>query len=80
MIRQGKGGGVSSIRAKELVPGDIVEVSGTMVKWVFSKSDLFSELSWIVHNLCCERLIPNFFVFSSCLVVLQYGVVRTILS
>ncbi len=28
VIRQGKGGGVSSIRAKELVPGDIVEVSG----------------------------------------------------
>ncbi|XP_064392780.1 sarcoplasmic/endoplasmic reticulum calcium ATPase 2-like isoform X2 [Halichondria panicea] len=27
VIRQGKGGGVSSIRAKELVPGDIVEVS-----------------------------------------------------
>ena len=27
VVRQGNGGGVSSIRAKELVPGDIVEVS-----------------------------------------------------
>ena len=32
---------------------------GTIVKWVFSKSDLFSELSWIVHNLCCECQIPK---------------------
>ncbi len=38
-----------------------------------------SKLSFIVHNLCCERLIfKKISVFSSCLVELQYGVARSV--
>ena len=42
---------------------------------VLSESDLFSELTLIVHNLCWECPISKLkVVFSSCLIVLQYGV------
>ena len=45
----------------------------------FSES-LFSELPFIVHNLCCERSIfKKKLFFSSCLVVLQYGVLRSVI-
>ena len=41
-----------------------------------SESDLFSELTLRGHNLCWECPISKLkVVFSSCLVVLQYGVV-----
>jgi len=40
VVRQGNGGGVASIRAKELVPGDVVEVSS-----VFSLSPTSLPLS-----------------------------------
>ena len=46
---------------------------------VLSKSGLFSIVRMfeflIVHNLCCEQPIPK---NSCCLVVLQYGVVRSV--
>ncbi len=44
VIRQGKGGGVSSIRTRELVPGDVVEVSGKICPTIKKMSaEIFSS-------------------------------------
>lgn len=51
VVRQGNGGGVASIRAKELVPGDVVEVSS-----VFSLSPASLHLSPSIPHIHLQTI------------------------